>query len=213
MNKCVQIGIKKLDVFVAEGVVKGSENRSDQSYYVGYSVLGGGNVLNSTVSKSTNFFLIGDNGNENYVAIEATLPMRDGHRVRVLYCGEPKSGSGLPIAVLNENTGKTAITPAADFQSRFKVIGQASWLIRVLLGFLLMCWGIATFVMTRGSYSDGRYSVSPPVTELAGWCAIAGFVYILYEGLIGIHFWSATRIRVLDSELAAIAAGEFQAKP
>ena len=62
MNKCVQIGTKKFDVFIAEGVVKGSENRSDQSYHVGYSVLGGGNVLNSTVSKSTNFFLVGDNG-------------------------------------------------------------------------------------------------------------------------------------------------------
>jgi hypothetical protein len=206
MNKCVQIGIKKFDVFVAEGVVKGSENRSDQSYYVGYSVLGGGNVLNSTVSKSTNFFLIGDNGNENYVAIEATLPMRDGHRVRVLYFGEPKSGSGVPIAVLNENTGKTAITPAADFQSRFEVIGQASWLVKVIMGFLIMCWGVVTWVMDRGTNS-----VSPPVVSLAGWCAVAGFIYIMYEGLIGIRFWSAIRIRELDLELSAIAAGEFKA--
>jgi hypothetical protein len=208
MNKCVQIGIKKFDVFVAEGVAKGSENRSDQSYYVGYSVLGGGNVLNSAVSKSTNFFLIGDNGNENYVAIEATLPMRDGHRVRVLHCGEPKSGSGVPIAVLNENTGKTAITPAADFQSRFKVIGQASWLVKVILGFLITCWGVATWVMDRGTNS-----VSPPVANLAGWCAVVGLVYIMYEGLIGIRFWSAIRIRELDLELSAIAAGEFKATP
>jgi hypothetical protein len=192
MNKCVDIGVKKFDVFVATGVAKGAANHNDQSYHVGYSVLGGG---------------IGDDGREDYVAIDATLPMRDGHRIRVLFCGEPKSGSGQPIAVLNETTGKTVITPAAEFQNQFKAIGQASWLIRILISCLILAGGIAIWLMTTIPNTQ-----SPPITQLAGWSAIVAFAYIMYEGLIGIHFWSANRVRRLHEELAEIAANELQTK-
>jgi hypothetical protein len=207
MNKCVNIGAKKFDVFVANGVAKGAANHSDQSYHVGYSVLGGGNFLNSTLSKSTNFFLIGDDGREDYVAIDATLPMRDGHRIRVLFCGEPTSGSGYPIAVLNETTGKTVVTPAAEFQNQFRAIGQASWLIRILISCLIIVGGIAIWLMTSIPNTQ-----SQPITTLAGWSAVVAFAYMMYEGLIGIHFWSANRIRRLHAELAAITANELHTK-
>jgi hypothetical protein len=207
MNKCVQIGIKEFDIFAIAGTVKAAQNISDRQYSVGYSVLLGGNFLDSSESQTTSFFLANDDGREDYVSLDADLPLREGHRVRVLYCGAPNSHSGSPIALLNETTGKLATISSLEFQKRFQAIGQASFMIRILLACLVIAGGIAIWVTARAPtglvLDSGR---------TAGYVAVGAFVYLMYEGLIGSNFYLANRLNMLNDDMEIMTKNALQTK-
>jgi hypothetical protein len=202
MTSLAKVGSKKFEFFVADGIAKGAGNHSERTYSQRYSTLGGGTYLSSSLNESTNFFLQRNDGGEQYVALETVLPIRDGHRIRVLYCGAPKSGKGLPIAAHNETTGATSVTSSLAFQKQFQAIGQTNLGFRFVLALMVIVGGIALWLWPTLP-SGGP---TTPLGQKAGWAALFFFGYLMYEGLIGMHFYISNRLRGVQRDLVKVVS-------
>jgi hypothetical protein len=200
MTNLAKVGSKKFEFFVADGIAKGAQSISERTYSQGYSTLGGGTYLSSSLNESTRFFLQFSNGHEQHVVLETVLPIRDGHRIKVLYCGTPKSNEGLPVAAYNETTGATSVTSSLAFQRQFQAIGQTNLGFRFVLALVVIVGGIVLWLWPTLP-SGGP---TTPLGQKAGWAALFAFGYLMYEGLIGMHFYISNRLRGVQRDLARV---------
>jgi hypothetical protein len=200
MTNLARVGSKKFEFFVADGIARGAQSISERTYSQGYSTLGGGTYLSSSLNESTRFFLQFSNGQEQHVILETVLPIRDGHRVKVLYCGTPKSGEGLPVAAHNEATGATSVTSSLAFQRQFQAIGQTNLGFRFVLALIVIVGGITLWLWPTLPLGGP----TTPLGQKAGWAALFAFGYLMYEGLIGMHFYIANRLRGVQRDLLKV---------
>lgn len=211
MTHIAKVGSKKFEFLVADGVAKGVQSLSERTYAQAYSTLGGGTYLSSSLHESTKLFLQFSNGYEQHVMLPVVFPVREGHRVKVLHCGTPKSGEGLPIAAYNEATQVTSIMSPLAFQQQFQAIGQTNLGLRFVIGLVVMIGGIAIWIMPR--LPSGGAGISAQLAQTAGWAALYAFGYMMYEGLIGMHFYISNRLRGVKRDLIKVVEKMLPAKP
>ncbi len=193
-NDKYRVADTEFSFFVIRGTVKAANSSSDVRYYEGYSSAVGGTVLSSRKYDETAFQFIADEGKEIYASLDVVMPVLPGHRVSVLYCRKPGSEQGLPVAVRNETLDKISVSTPKGFNDSFSAISSAG--VNTRLGF-----GCFTFIVCgAGALSALGSKHSTVLTALSWLCGLA-LLYLMFEGLIGVHIWSSMKTSRVQSDL------------
>jgi hypothetical protein len=99
-----------INLITVYGVVASKKSESTTTYHERHSVLAHGNYLASQTSEETEFFLKRESKKELFVRFPTILPIREGHRVSVVYATANDDTYGA-IGVYNHDLDKSYAMP------------------------------------------------------------------------------------------------------